>query len=107
VSVAATVRKAGWLDLDRHDIEAAGVFSRKTQSPSTLDWRLRVEVRYSCRFETTVGWATPLGLMDSRRYRGPHCRSTSSVERNLYRHGNPAAVSSVRSDILIVSGIGM
>jgi hypothetical protein len=35
----------------------------KTQSPSTLRWRLRVEVRHTCSFDA------PLGLMDIRRYR--------------------------------------
>ena len=50
-------------------IEAAGALSPKTQSPSTLGWRLRVEVRHTRRSETTVGSDTPLGLMDSRRYR--------------------------------------
>jgi hypothetical protein len=52
-----------------HCIEAAGVLSLKTQSPSTLRWRLRVEVRHTRRSERTVGLDTPLGLMDSRRYR--------------------------------------
>jgi hypothetical protein len=37
-----------------YDIGAAGVFGPKTQSPSTLRWRLRVEVRHTCCFETTV-----------------------------------------------------
>jgi hypothetical protein len=37
-----------------HRIEAAGISSLKTQSPSTFRWRLRVEVRHSCRFETSV-----------------------------------------------------
>ena len=49
--------------------EGAGVLSLKTQSPSTLRWRLGVEVRRTCRFETTVRLGTPVGLMDSRRYR--------------------------------------
>ena len=41
----------------------------KTQSPSTLRWRLRVEVRHTCSFETTVKSDAPLGLIDGRRYR--------------------------------------
>jgi hypothetical protein len=53
-------------------IEAAGLSSRETQSPSTLQWRLRSEVKHTCRFEMTVTLGTPLGLMDSRRYRGAH-----------------------------------
>jgi hypothetical protein len=53
----------------QHGIEAAGVPSLKTQSPSTLRWRLRVEIRQTCRFETTFMLGTPFGLMDSRRYR--------------------------------------
>jgi hypothetical protein len=49
--------------------EAAGVPSLKTQSPSTLGWRLRIDLRHICRFEKTIRFGTPLGLMDSRRYR--------------------------------------
>ena len=52
-----------------HGNEAAGVFGLETQSPLTLRWRLRVEVRHTSRFETKVKSGTPLGLMDSRRYR--------------------------------------
>ena len=51
-------------------IEAAGVPRLKTQSPSTLGWRLRVEPRHTCRFETTFMLVTQFGLTDSRRYRG-------------------------------------
>ena len=51
-------------------IEAAGVLSLKTQSPSTVRWRLGVEVRHTWRFAITVTSGTSLGLMDSRRYRG-------------------------------------
>ena len=47
-----------------HGIEAAGVLSLKTQSPSTLRWRLRVEVGHTRRSETTIGLNIPLGLMD-------------------------------------------
>jgi hypothetical protein len=48
-------------------------FRLKTQSPSPLEWRLRVEVGHACRFETTVKSGTPLSLMDSRRYRVATC----------------------------------
>jgi hypothetical protein len=37
-----------------HDIGAAGLLGLKTQSPSTLRWRLRVEVRKTCRFDKTI-----------------------------------------------------
>jgi hypothetical protein len=49
--------------------EVAGVLSLKTQSPSTLGWRLRVELRHICRFEKTVRFGIPPVPMDSRRYR--------------------------------------
>jgi hypothetical protein len=47
----------------------------KTQSPSTLRWRLRVEVGRTCRFDATVKSGIPLSLMDSRRYRGRIARA--------------------------------
>jgi uncharacterized protein YecT (DUF1311 family) len=40
----------------------------KPQSPSTLRWRLVVELRPTCRFGLTVRLDSPVGLMDSRRY---------------------------------------
>ena len=43
--------------------------SSKTQSPSTLGWRLRVLVRHIGRVDTTVRPGTPISLTDSRRYR--------------------------------------
>jgi hypothetical protein len=53
------------------DIEAASVVSLKAQSPSTLGWRLRVELRKICRSVEMIDWGAPYGLMDSRRYRSP------------------------------------
>jgi hypothetical protein len=41
----------------------------KTQSTSTLRWRLRAELRHICRFEKTVRFGIPSVPMDSRRYR--------------------------------------
>jgi hypothetical protein len=41
----------------------------KTQSPSTLRWRLHGQVSQIRRFETTVKSDTQIGLVDSRRYR--------------------------------------
>ena len=42
---------AVWID---HGIEAQVHLASKLQSPSTLGWRLRVEVSHTYRFETTV-----------------------------------------------------
>jgi CubicO group peptidase (beta-lactamase class C family) len=41
----------------------------KTQSPSTLRWRLRGQASHICRFERTVKSGTQIGFMDGRRYR--------------------------------------
>src|ERR1700747_1039528 len=43
----------GVISID-HGIEAVVAFNLKTQLPSTLEWRLGVKVRHTCRFETTV-----------------------------------------------------
>jgi hypothetical protein len=66
-------------------IEAAGALSPKTQSPSTLGWRLRVEVRHTRRSETKVGLDTPLG---------PHGQSPLPegwirYARYVHVHGQP------------------
>ena len=37
-----------------HDTEAARALGRKTQSPSTLGWRLRLEVRKTWRVDKTI-----------------------------------------------------
>jgi hypothetical protein len=55
------------IPLIHHGIEAAGVPRSKSQSPSTLQWRLGVELWRTCRFETTATSATRADLMDSRR----------------------------------------
>jgi hypothetical protein len=52
----------------------------KTQSPSTLGWRLRVEVRHTCRFETTFTLSTRFGLIASRRYRSGRTPSSRYVD---------------------------
>jgi hypothetical protein len=62
-AAAGSMRLSGVLWI-HHDIEAARVFSIKTQSPSTLEWRLGVEVRRTCRFEITARLGTPADLMD-------------------------------------------
>ena len=69
-SVAATVHEACWCPLNLLMRSKPQVWlGLKTQSPSTLRWRLHGQVRQIRRFETTVKSATQIGLMDSRRYR--------------------------------------
>ena len=74
------------------------------QSPSELRWRLRVEVRHTCRFENIIDSRTPLDLIDSRRYRGlvrsllgyAHARQTGDythLSPLTPRHFPPAAGS--------------
>jgi hypothetical protein len=55
----------------QHIIEATGVFGLKPQSPSMLEWRLRVEVkaRLSLR-KTTITLCTPLGLIGQSQLPG-------------------------------------
>jgi hypothetical protein len=54
-SVAATVHEAYWRPLHLSMTSKPQVrFSLKTQSPSTLEWRLSVKVSHVCRFERTV-----------------------------------------------------
>jgi hypothetical protein len=70
-SVAATVHEAYWCSLNLSMSSKPQVWLRlKTQSPSTLRWRLRGQVSHIRRFEKTVKSATQIGLMDGRQYRG-------------------------------------
>jgi hypothetical protein len=52
----------------------------KSQSPSTLGWRLGVEVRHTRRFEIAFTLGTRFGLMDSRRYRRGRTPSSHYVD---------------------------
>ena len=47
-----------------HDNEATVVLRIKTQSPSTLGWRLRVEPRHTGRFEERSRWAHRWASLD-------------------------------------------
>jgi hypothetical protein len=49
---------------DRGDIEATGMIGFRTQSPSTLGRRLRVELRHTCRSGKMIDWSAPLDLTD-------------------------------------------
>jgi hypothetical protein len=55
-----------------------------------LEWRLRVELRHTCGFDTSWRWTLPLGLRDSRRGVTPplmlahdSCRTISIPEHAL------------------------
>jgi len=51
------------------ELDAAGVLTLKTHSPSTLRWRLRGQVTHIHSFEATAKPGAKIGLTDSRRYR--------------------------------------
>jgi len=64
---AATVNDAKWCARRNRCLEATGVIRLNAQSPSELQWRLRVKSRHVYGFDNMMDLGTPLGLMDSRR----------------------------------------